>query len=78
MCTGLLPAAALAAASDVNHLLKLSIEILSVVFRLTVEMIRRSSQIEEAPGCWAYVITGASADEQQDIIDDFHRKNVSH
>ncbi|RFU33276.1 hypothetical protein B7463_g3074, partial [Scytalidium lignicola] len=73
LCTGLLPAAALAAARDLHDLIKLGIEILAVLFRLSLEITRRSRQIEEAPGCWGFVVTGTSAQDQQNIIDEFHK-----
>jgi hypothetical protein len=76
LCTGLLPAAALAASRSTNELLRLGIEILHVLFRLALETTRRSRQIEEAPGCWAFVVAGTSSADQQAIIDEFHQAQV--
>lgn len=76
LCTGLLPGAALAAARDLNDLVKIGIEILDVLFSLALETTRRSRQIEDAPGCWGFVVTGTSAADQQKIIDDFHKTQV--
>ncbi|KAE9372741.1 putative polyketide synthase [Stipitochalara longipes BDJ] len=73
LCTGLLPAAALAASRSTNELLRLGIEILHVLFRLALETTRRSRQIEEAPGCWGFVVTSTSSADQQAIIDEFHK-----
>jgi len=77
LCTGLLPAAALAATTSTSQLLKLAPEIVRISLRLGIEATRRSLLIERSSESWATVVSGISAREQQDILDQFNRESVS-
>lgn len=72
-CTGLLPAAATAAARDTTELFSLGLEMLAMTVRLAAETTRRSKRVEETPGCWGFLVTALPAEEQQEIINKFNR-----
>ena len=76
-CTGLLPAAATAAARDTTELFSLGLEMLAMTVRLAAETTRRSKRVEETPGCWGFLVTALPAEEQQEIINKFNRDEVS-
>ena len=76
-CTGLLPASAVAAARDTAELHVLALEIISVTFRMTWELIRRSKLIEDGPGGWARTYIGIQPERMNSILDEFHTNNVS-
>jgi Starter unit:ACP transacylase in aflatoxin biosynthesis len=76
LCTGLLPAAAAAAARDTSDLLRIGAEIVAVAFRLGLEASRRSMQIEQVPGSWGVTVINVRPEEQQAIIDAFNRDTV--
>lgn len=78
LCTGLLPAAVAAVAKNTDDLLKFGIEIVAIAVRLAAGITSRSKKIEEAPGCWAYTVVGATRKETQAIIDGFHQYQVFH
>ncbi|KAL4952403.1 hypothetical protein BDW69DRAFT_185487 [Aspergillus filifer] len=73
LCTGLLPAAALAGSRNITDLVSISIETVAVCFRLALQLYRRTRRIEEAAGHWAYTILGIPVKEVNSILDDFHR-----
>lgn len=75
-CTGLIPAAAALAATDVAGLLKYGLEMVAISVRLGHEISARSKRVEENPGCWAYSIVGATAASSQAFLDTFHESNV--
>lgn len=77
-CTGLLPVAAAAAATTMTELVNLGLEIVSVTCKLASGIARRTRNIEEEPGNWAYTVLGLSAGEIRKLLDTFHQKNVSH
>lgn len=76
LCTGLLPAAAVAAAQDTSELLKIGLEIISVTFRMAYEITRRMKLVEDAGGNWATTVLGMPLDEAKSILDEFHHKQV--
>lgn len=76
LCTGLLPAAALAAARDTSELLKYGVAIVSITFRLAYEISRRMRLVEDAGGNWATTVVGMPADKAKSILDDFHNTQV--
>ena len=76
LCTGLLPAAAAAAAIDTNDLLSFGLEIVAISFRLTHAIIVRSSRVETEPGSWSYTVIGIKHDLLQTNLDDFNNAQV--
>ena len=78
LCTGMLPAAALAAASSTSQLLRLAPDIVRMALRLGLEVRRRSDQIERTSESWATVVPGTPPQEQQKALDQFHEETVSH
>ena len=72
LCTGMLPAAAMAASSSTSHLLKLAPQIVLISLRLGVEAHRRSAQIEVSTDSWAFVVPGMAPQQQQECLDQFH------
>lgn len=77
MCTGLLPAAAVATSKGLSNLLKVAPEIVLISLRLAVEASRRSTQVEQGPGSWAMVVTGTSTQDLEKAMEEFHRLNVN-
>ncbi|KAL3458866.1 hypothetical protein BJX64DRAFT_291773 [Aspergillus heterothallicus] len=77
LCTGLLPAAALAGSKNISDLISISVETVAICFRLALELYRRTRRIEDVPGHWAYTVLGVPAREMDIILDEFHRsKNI--
>ncbi|KAL2831415.1 hypothetical protein BDW59DRAFT_157843 [Aspergillus cavernicola] len=72
LCTGLLPAAALAGSRNISDLISISVETIAICFRLALQLYRRTRQIEDVPGHWAYTILGVPVQEMNIILDDFH------
>ncbi|MCJ1403878.1 hypothetical protein MMC11_007101 [Xylographa trunciseda] len=72
-CTGLLPAAAAAAARDTSELLKIAIEVVSITFRMAFEISRRMKLVEGTGDKWATTIVGYPLDKAQDTLDNFHK-----
>ena len=72
----MLPAAALAASSSSNQLLRLAPEIVLVALRLGLEANRRSAQIEASHESWASVVPGIAPQEQQEALSQFNDKFV--
>ena len=77
LCTGMLPAAAFAATTTREQLLRLAPEIVRISLRLGIEASHRSSLIENSSESWATAITGITPSDQQGILDQFHREHVS-
>lgn len=75
-CTGLLPAAAAAAARDTSELLKIAVEIVSITFRMAFEISRRMKLVEGTGDKWATTIIGFPLQKGQDTLDTFHRTQV--
>ncbi|KIA76012.1 polyketide synthase [Aspergillus ustus] len=73
LCTGLLPAAALAGSRNISDLVSISVDTVAICFRLALELYRRTRHIEEVPGHWAYTILGIPAREMETLLEDFHR-----
>lgn len=72
LCTGMLPAAALAFSSSTTQLLELAPEIVRISLRLGLEASRRSEQIEKSHKSWATVVPGVPLQEQREILHRFH------
>jgi hypothetical protein len=72
LCTGLLPAAALAGSRNISELIVISLETIGVCFRLALEIYRRTRRIEDVPGHWAYTVLGVPVQEMNAILEDFH------
>ena len=77
MCTGMLPAAALAVSNTVGQLLDVSPHMVRIALRLGLTAWRRSNQLESSTESWAAIVSGPSPLQQQAAIDEFHRQNVS-
>ena len=77
LCTGMLPAAALAVSTSTSQLLDLAPEIVRVSLRLGLAASRRSAQVERSCESWATVVPHVAPQEQQEILDQFHREHVS-
>lgn len=73
----MLPAAAMAVATSTSQLLELAPEIVRVSLRLGMEASRRSAQIESSSESWATVVSGIAPQEQQRILDEFHKETAS-
>ena len=76
-CTGLLPASAAVAARDTAGLHVYSLELISVTFRMTWEIVRRAKLIEEGTGVWARTYIGMQPEKMKSILDEFHTQSVS-
>ena len=76
LCTGMLPAAALAFSSSNTQLLELAPKIVCVSLRLGLEAARRSAQIETSNESWAVVVPGVGLQEQREILLRFHHAHV--
>ncbi|KAL8925721.1 MAG: hypothetical protein Q9172_002112 [Xanthocarpia lactea] len=75
LCTGMLPAAAMAVTTSTSQLLRLAPDIVRLALRLGLEARRRSAQIESSSESWATVVPGVSPQEQQKALDSFHKEN---
>ena len=75
-CTGLLPAAALVAARDTNELFEIAREIISITFRMSIEIQRRLTMIEDSDLSWAITLLGKTPKRVQSILDLFHQTQV--
>ena len=76
LCTGMLPAAAVAVSSSTSQLLEISPHIVRLSLRLGLEARRRSVQIEGSAESWAILVSGKTPREQQAILDHFHQELV--
>ena len=76
LCTGMLPAAAMAVSKTTTQLLDLAPEIVRVSLRLGLEASRRSDQIEKSRESWATIVSGVAPFEQQEALDHFHQTHV--
>ena len=76
LCTGMLPAAALAFSNSSTQLLELAPKIVCVSLRLGLEAARRSAQIESSNESWAVVVPGVGLQEQREILLRFHHVHV--
>ncbi|KAI6355512.1 hypothetical protein MCOR25_008158, partial [Pyricularia grisea] len=72
LCTGLLPAVALAAAQDLRDLANLALLMVGVAFRLRLELHRRSRAVESGHGIWGYLVVGQTPSEIEVALDSFH------
>ncbi|TLS25361.1 hypothetical protein PpBr36_06867, partial [Pyricularia pennisetigena] len=73
LCTGLLPAVALAAAQDLRDLANLALLMVGVAFRLRLELHRRSQAVENGNGIWGYLVVGQTPSEIEAALDSFHQ-----
>ena len=76
LCTGMLPAAAMAVSNSTSQLLKIAPEIVCVSLRLGLEASRRSAQIEKSCESWATIVPGMAPQAQQEALDNFHQTYV--
>lgn len=76
LCTGLLPAAAAALATDTSQLLQYGLEIVAISFRLIHEIVLRSRKVETEPGSWSYTVVGIKREQAQAILDDYNKAQV--
>lgn len=76
LCTGLLPAAAAAAARDTSELLTIGVEIVAITIRMSFDIYRRMKLVEGSGGLWASTLVGADVGKTQQILKDFHETQV--
>lgn len=77
LCAGLLPASVAIAATDTSRLFSFGREVISITFRLALEMRSRMKLIEPARfQTWGKTFTGISEAQVQVILDDFHESQV--
>nr|A0A455M7S4.1 RecName: Full=Non-reducing polyketide synthase atnG; Short=NR-PKS atnG; AltName: Full=Arthripenoid biosynthesis cluster protein G [Arthrinium sp.]AYO60880.1 NR-PKS AtnG [Arthrinium sp.] len=74
ICGGLLPAAAVAAATNIHELIEVASYLARVNCRVAVAISRRSIEIESGPGSWAFSVLGSAVAQLPDILEDFHRE----
>lgn len=48
----------------------------AISVRLGAGLTARAQNVEEAHGCWAYTVVGATEKESQALIDGFHQRQV--
>jgi Starter unit:ACP transacylase in aflatoxin biosynthesis len=77
ICGSLLPAAAAAVANDVGELIEVSTFLATVACRLAVQVTRRSMQIEDDGGAWAFSTIGEIVTQLPSILEQFHEDLVS-
>jgi hypothetical protein len=65
------------AAKDTSELFSLSRMLLSILFRLGVEIRRRIELVEDSPKTWGKTYTGLSSGKVQDILNQFHESQAS-
>ncbi|KAI6562349.1 hypothetical protein MCOR03_003415 [Pyricularia oryzae] len=78
LCTGLLPAVALAAARDVRDLANVALAMVGVAFRLRLELHRRSRAVEGGDGIWGYLVVGQTPSEVEAALDSFHQAQIGY
>jgi hypothetical protein len=72
----LLPAAAAAVANDVGELIEVSTFLATVACRMAVQVTRRSIQIEDDSGAWAFSTLGEIVTQLPSILEQFHEDQV--
>jgi hypothetical protein len=77
LCGGLLPACVAWAANDTSQLFSLSRMMISVSFRLALEVRRRMKLVEDGSKSWGMTYTGLSRDHVQGILEEFHESQAS-
>lgn len=77
ICGGLLPAAAVAVATNIHELIEVASYLARVNCRVAVAISRRSLGIESGTGSWAFSVLGKDIVAQlPDILKQFHREQV--
>ncbi|KAI8933688.1 hypothetical protein NX059_009407 [Plenodomus lindquistii] len=76
ICGGLLPAAAVAVATNIHELVEVASYLARVNCRVAVAISRRSMEIESGTGSWAFSVLGKVVAQLPDILKDFHREQV--
>lgn len=76
LCTGMLPAVAMAFSDSTSQLLELAPEVIRISLRLGLEASRRSAQIEKSHQSWATVVPGVPFQKQVEILSEFHEAHV--
>jgi hypothetical protein len=76
ICGGLLPAAAAAVATNVAELIEVATFLAAVTCRVAVQISRRSMQIEDGTGSWAFSALGKIVTQLPSILDQYHKIEV--
>jgi len=76
ICGSLLPAVAAACANDVDELIEVSTFLAGVACRVAVQIARRSIQIEDESGSWAFSTLGEIVTQLPSILEQFHENQV--
>jgi hypothetical protein len=77
ICGSLLPAVAAAVANDVGELIEVSTFLATVACRVSVHVVRRSMQIDDSNGAWAFSTYGEVVTRLPSILEQFHEDQVS-
>ena len=77
LCTGLIPATAVASATSISDVLEIAPELICISLRLGLAASRRSMQLERSSESWATVVLAVPRDEQQVEINRFQEKQAS-
>ena len=72
LCTGLLPAAAAAVATDTSQLLLYGLDVVSISISLTLDIILISKRVYTEPGSLSYTVVGIKNEQAQAILDDYN------
>ena len=75
-CTGSIAAIAATCITSVTELLAIGPEIISVVVRLGLEVLRRSENIEPSNDNWTIAAVNSSTNSMQSTLDAFHQSQV--
>lgn len=77
ICGSLLPAVAVAVANDIGELIEVSTYMAVVACRVSVQVVRRSMQIDDSSGPWAFSTYGEIVPRLPAILERFHEDQVS-
>lgn len=72
LCTGLIPAAAVASAKSISDVLEMAPELICISMRLGLAASRRSMQLERSSESWATAVPAVPVHELQKELDEFH------
>lgn len=72
VCQGALPGAVAAVARDTSQIISLGVEVLKVVFRLGIHLVRRSKAVEDSDASWVIAVLGLDPTELQRRLDAFN------
>jgi hypothetical protein len=77
LCTGLIPAIAIAAARSPTQLVSMGPDLVCIALRLGLAAQQRSREIEPRTGDWTIAVGKISVEQLQSILDRFNKTHVS-